>query len=92
MLHFSSGDPRRGKILFTESRTNLVLEGAPRRDSGSLRKSVLHDTPVSSTTDRVADLVSAAMYAGAMAELAQEWLLGTPAKTWRPSCRRRSSC
>lgn len=77
VLHFSSGDPRRGKILFTESRTNPVLAARRAVTQDQLRKSVLHDTPVSSTTDRVADLVSAAMYAGAMAELAQEWLLGT---------------
>lgn len=77
VLDFSSGDPRRGKILFTESRTNPVLAARRAVTQDQLRKSVLHDTPVTSPSDRVPELVSAAMYAGAMAELAQEWLQGT---------------
>ena len=42
-----------------------------------LRKSVLDEGPTTSLPARIADLVGAAMYAGAMAELAQQWLSGS---------------
>lgn len=77
VLAFSSGDPSRGKILFTEARTNPVLAARRSATQEQLRRSVLHDGQQMSPARRIADLVSAAMYAGAMAELAQEWLSGT---------------
>lgn len=76
VLDFSSGDPRRGKILFTEARTNPVLAARRSTIQEQLRKSVLNEGPAASRPVRVADLVGAAMYAGAMAELAQQWLSG----------------
>ncbi len=75
VLTYSSEDPRRGKILFTEARTNPVLAERRSATQEQLRKSVLDNEQAPSAT-RTADLVSAAMYAGAMAELAQEWLMG----------------
>lgn len=77
VLDFSSGDPRRGKLLFTEARTNPVLAARRSMIQEQLRKSVLDEGPMASRPARIADLVGAAMYAGAMAELAQEWLAGT---------------
>lgn len=76
VLDFSSADPRRGKILFTEARTNPVLTARRAATQEQLRESVLTDAPGGSEPDRVTALVSAAMYAGAMAELAQQWLSG----------------
>lgn len=77
VLAFSSGDPYRGKILFTEARTNPVLAARRSATQEQLRRSVLHDGQEMTPERRIADLVSAAMYSGAMAELAQEWLSGT---------------
>lgn len=75
VLDYSSKDPRRGKILFTEGRTNPVLAQRRSATQELLRRSVLDDDQATSPT-RVPQLVSAAMYSGAMAEVAQEWLLG----------------
>lgn len=77
VLDFSSRSPGRGKILFTEARTNPVLSARRSATQELLRRSVLPDGQSMSPSRRIAELVSAAMYAGAMAELAQEWLSGT---------------
>ncbi|MCV7179600.1 TetR/AcrR family transcriptional regulator [Mycolicibacterium sphagni] len=78
VLDFSSADPRRGKILFTEARTNPVLAARRTMAQDHLRELVLDEgRRVAPETDRVATEVGAAMYAGAMAELAQQWLAGT---------------
>ena len=74
VLAFSSSDPRRGRLLFTEARTNPVLAARRAATQEQLRRSVL-DGPGPEPAG-VADLVGAAMYAGAMAELAQQWLSG----------------
>lgn len=79
VLDFSSADPRRGKILFTEARTNPVLAARRAVTQEQLRESALAgepDQPARSRPRSVAELVGAAMYAGAMAELAQQWLSG----------------
>lgn len=76
VLDYSSQDPRRGRILFTEARTNPVLAERRSATQELLRRSVINDQQ-GSASRRTADLVSAAMYSGAMAELAREWLLGT---------------
>jgi AcrR family transcriptional regulator len=77
VLGFSSADPRRGRVLFTEARANPVL--AERRAAAQelLRQGVLTEggrlTPES---DPVAAAVGAAIFTGAMSELAQQWLAG----------------
>ena len=76
VLEFSSEDARRGKILFTEARTNPVLSARRSMIQEELRKSVLDGDQQPSRPSRVAELTGAAMYSGAMAELAQQWLLG----------------
>lgn len=75
VLDYSAQDPRRGRLLFTESRTNPVLAERRSQTQELLRKSVIDDLEGAPST-RTLDLVNAAMYAGAMAGLAQEWLLG----------------
>lgn len=78
VLDFSAADPRRGKILFTEARTNPVLAARRTIAQDHVRELVLDEQRrTAPETDRVATEVGAAMYAGAMAELAQQWLAGT---------------
>lgn len=78
VLEFGSADPRRGRILFTDARANPVL--AQRR---SVTQHQLFELVVAEEgrlrpdADPVASRVGAAMYTGAMTELAQQWLAGT---------------
>lgn len=77
VLDFSSTDPRRGKILFTEARGNAALATRRAAARDHLRELVLtQSTQTDPGSDQVAREVSAAMYAGAMAELANQWLAG----------------
>lgn len=78
VLEFSSADPRRGSILFTEGRTNQVLAERRTKARDQLRELLLDEgRRTDPHYDRVGWEVGAAMYAGAMAELAQQWLAGT---------------
>lgn len=77
VLGFSSADPRRGRVLFTDARTNPVLAARRRATQDMLREGVLIEGGrLNPGSDPVAAEVGAAMYAGAMAELAQQWLAG----------------
>ncbi|GFM16260.1 TetR family transcriptional regulator [Mycobacterium sp. PO1] len=77
VLHFSSADPRRGRILFTDARANPVLTSRRTATQDLLREAVLTEGwRLHPDSDAVAALVGAAMYTGAMAELAQQWLAG----------------
>ncbi len=77
VLHFSSADPRRGRVLFTDARANPVLTARRAATQDVLREAVLTEGwRVQPGTEPVAAMVGAAMYTGAMAELAQQWLAG----------------
>lgn len=77
VLGFSSADPRRGRVLFTDARTNPVLAARRRATQDMLREGVLTEGGrLNPGSDPVAAEVGAAMYTGAMAELAQQWLAG----------------
>jgi AcrR family transcriptional regulator len=77
VLGFSSADPRRGRVLFTEARANAVLTARRAIAQENLRQLVLSEREQKHPGDDVtATLVAAAMYTGAMAELAQQWLSG----------------
>lgn len=77
VLGFSSADPRRGRLLFTDARANPVLAARRALAQDLLREIVLAERENSSpASDPIATHVGAAMYAGAMAELAQQWLSG----------------
>ncbi len=77
VLGFSSEDPRRGRVLFTDARSNPVLAARRVATQDLLREGVLTEGwRLQPDTDSVAALVGAAMYTGAMAELAQQWLAG----------------
>ncbi|WP_299563513.1 TetR/AcrR family transcriptional regulator [uncultured Mycolicibacterium sp.] len=77
VLGFSSADPRRGRILFTDARANPVLAARRAATQDLLREAVLFEGwRLHPDTDPVAAQVGAALYTGAMAELAQQWLAG----------------
>jgi hypothetical protein len=77
VLGFSSEDPRRGRVLFTDARANPVLASRRALAQDVLRELVLTESgQVFPHSDPVAARVGAAMYTGAMAELAQDWLAG----------------
>lgn len=77
VLGFSSADPRRGRILFTDARANPVLAARRAATQDLLREAVLSEgSRLYPGSDPVAAQIGAAMYTGAMAELAQQWLSG----------------
>lgn len=77
VLGFSSADPRRGRILFTDARANPVLAARRTATQDLLRGGVLTEGwRLNPGSDPVATQVGAALYTGAMAELAQQWLAG----------------
>ena len=72
VLGFSSADPRRGRVLFTDARTNPVLAVRRRATQDMLREGVLTEGwRLNPDSDPVAAEVAAALYTGAMAELAR---------------------
>ena len=77
VLGFGSADPRRGRVLFTEARANPVLAERRAATQGLLLDAVLTEGGrLHPGSDPIAARVGAAMYTGAMAELAQQWLSG----------------
>ena len=77
VLGFSSDDPRRGRVLFTDARANPVLTRRRAVTQDLLREAVLTEGGrLQPGSDPVAVAVGAAMYTGAMAELAQQRLAG----------------
>jgi len=77
VLGFSSADPRRGRVLFTEARANPVLVARRAQAQELLREGVLAEGGrLNAGSDPVAAAVGAAIFTGAMAELAQQWLAG----------------
>ncbi|BBY73428.1 TetR family transcriptional regulator [Mycolicibacterium parafortuitum] len=77
VLHHSSADPRRGRVLFTDARSNPVLTERRAATQDLLREAVLTEGwRLQPDTDPIAAATGAAMYTGAMAELAQQWLAG----------------
>ncbi len=77
VLGFSSADPRRGRVLFTDARTNPVLTARRAALQDALLAAVLEEgSRLHPGSDPVATRVGAAMFTGAMAELAQQYLSG----------------
>lgn len=77
VLGFSSADPRRGRVLFTDARANPVLASRRAALQDQLLAAVLAEgSRLHPGSDPVATRIGAAMYTGAMAELAQQWLSG----------------
>jgi AcrR family transcriptional regulator len=77
VLGFSSADPGRGRILFTDARANPVLARRRAASQDQLLHVVVAEDGWRSPDARPIDaLVGAAMYTGALGELAQQWLAG----------------
>lgn len=77
VLGFSSADPRRGRVLFTDARANPVLTARRAALQDALLAAVLEEgSRLHPGSDPVATRIGAALYTGAMAELAQQWLSG----------------
>ncbi|KAA0118481.1 TetR/AcrR family transcriptional regulator [Mycolicibacterium sp. P9-22] len=77
VLGFSSADPRRGRVLFTDARAHPVLAARRGAMQDQLLAAVLEEgSRLHPGSDPVATRIGAAMYTGAMAELAQQWLSG----------------
>ena len=77
VLGFSSADPCRGRVLFTEARANPVLTARRMIAQDVLRQLVLSERASAHPGEvPVATAVAAAIFTGAMAELAQQWLSG----------------
>jgi len=77
ILGFSAADPRRGRLLFTDARTNSVL--AVRRELTQdllVQMVIVEDQRRNPDADPVSGKVGAAMFAGAMIELVHQWLAG----------------
>ncbi|ACY22580.1 regulatory protein TetR [Gordonia bronchialis DSM 43247] len=75
VLEFGSADPRRGRILFTEARANPVLAQRRAQTQDLLRELALAENRLHEA-DPMTSSVRAALFTGAMAELAQQWLAG----------------
>ncbi|MEO3786264.1 TetR/AcrR family transcriptional regulator [Actinocorallia sp. B10E7] len=77
VLEFSSADPRRGRVLFTEGRANPVLAARRQATQTALMDAALQQSAqVRPETDPRQAVVSAAMFTGSMVELAHQWLSG----------------
>ncbi|GAB18920.1 putative TetR family transcriptional regulator [Gordonia effusa NBRC 100432] len=74
VLGFGSGDPRRGRVLFTDARAHPVLIARRAAAQDLLLELTLAEDHGDS--DPIDNRVRAAMFTGAMAELAQQWLTG----------------
>lgn len=79
VLDFSSADARRGQILFTAAPTNPVLVARRAHAQQELREYIfrVRDRVGPKPPDQVTAKVAAAIYAGATAELNQQWLAGS---------------
>lgn len=75
VLAFSSDDPRRGRVLFTEAQANPTL--ARRR---AATQELLHEQTLAEAlthdTDPLVGRIRAVMFTGAMSALVQQWLRG----------------
>lgn len=75
VLAFSAADPRRGRVLFTDARSNPVLA-----DRLAIIQGLLYQLAIDEDDRRFPDLdvcakrVGAALFTGAMTELVVQWL------------------
>lgn len=75
VLAFASADSRRGRVLFTAAQTNPVLAARRCATEDVLREFTRADDP-NGQTDPLTAQIRAALFTGAMIELAQQWLGG----------------
>jgi len=78
VLEFTAADPRRGRVLFAGAGTNPVFASRRAAAKVQLRKMILTDRErIDPQADPMAREVEAAIYVGALAEMAREWTIGT---------------
>ena len=78
VLRFCVTDPRRGRVLFTEARANATLAARRERAELILLDQVLQvETQAQPGVDPLELRVRAALFTGAMVELALQWLGGS---------------
>jgi AcrR family transcriptional regulator len=77
VLRFVADDPRRGQVLFTGARTNAALAGRRRAALSALAgDAVVAQREAAGGAAGQRSVIAAAMFAGAMAELVQQWVDG----------------
>lgn len=77
VLGFSSEDPRRGRVLFTDARAHPVLAQRLAGLQGLLyHLAIAEDDKRFGDIDPRAKMVGAALFTGAMTELVVQWLAG----------------
>lgn len=77
VLAFTSADPRRGRVLFTEARSHPVLaERLTMIQRALYRAAIEEDDRRFPDADPLSNMVGAALFTGAMTELVVQWLAG----------------
>jgi len=77
VLEFTAADRRRGRVLFAGAGANPVFASRRAAAKVQLRKMILTDRQRSDPeADPMAREVEAAIYVGALAEMAREWTIG----------------
>ena len=77
VLEFTAFDPRRGKVLFTAAGANPVFASRRAAAKDQLRRVILTDRQrIDPRSEPMANEVEAAIYVGAMSEMAREWASG----------------
>ncbi|MBJ7401203.1 TetR/AcrR family transcriptional regulator [Mycolicibacterium sp.] len=77
VLEFTAADPRRGRVLFAGSGANPVFASRRAAAKVQLRRMILTDRQrIDPGSDPMAREVEAAIYVGALSELAREWTIG----------------
>lgn len=77
VLAFTSADPRRGRVLFTEARSHPVLaERLTRIQRALYQAAIEEDDRRFPDADPLSNMVGAALFTGAMTELVVQWLAG----------------
>ena len=77
VLDFTAADPRRGKVLFAGAGANPVFASRREAAKNQLRRMILTDRRrIDPQSESMAREVEAAIYVGALSEMAREWVTG----------------
>ena len=77
VLEFTAGDPRRGRVLFAGAGANPVFASRRAAAKVQLRRMILTDRRrIDPESDPMVSEVEAAIYVGALSEMAREWTVG----------------
>lgn len=78
VLDFTAADPRRGKVLFAGAGANSVFTARRAAAKRQLRRMIITDRRRSGEDyDSVTREIEAAIYVGALSEMAREWATGS---------------